>query len=205
MLSPVSVAMFFHKRGYGVVMGLSLLCSRRVAYEGSASCSSMFQSPFYACMMGMRWMDTRQLVAYNHMFINLQSCCLVMLRCPDWCVVTSMLLTFPPHSVQYTFFSHNSTEPFHLLLMPTSTRRPSQAQTFRLTFLLFLLAPSNLFAIFGISISSTPSGMTPSSSSNTCWIIARMSCSSSSVNRVPAYIHVSNHPYHNTKSQDLEK
>ena len=45
MLSPVSVAMFFHKRGYGVVMGLSLLCFRRVAYEGLASCSSMFQSP----------------------------------------------------------------------------------------------------------------------------------------------------------------
>ena len=29
-------------------------------------------------------MDTRQLVAYNHMFINFQSCCLILLMCPDW-------------------------------------------------------------------------------------------------------------------------
>lgn len=53
---------------------------RRVAYEGSASVVLCFKV-LLRCMMGMRWMDTRQLVAYNHMFINFNR--VVLYSCAD--------------------------------------------------------------------------------------------------------------------------
>jgi hypothetical protein len=65
------------------------------------------------------------------------------------------------------------------------------AYTLRLTFLFFLLAPSSLFAIFSMCMSSTPAGICASSSSKTPWIISRMSFSSSSEKRVPAWFWLS--------------
>lgn len=64
----VSVAMFLQKR-VRRCMGLSLLCSGEWRIRVRASVVLSFQV-LLRCMMGMRWMDTRQLVAYNHMFIN---------------------------------------------------------------------------------------------------------------------------------------
>jgi hypothetical protein len=62
-------------------------------------------------------------------------------------------------------------------------------QTF-LTLLFVFLAPNNLFGILSMRISSTPSGISASSSSNTCLQISRISWSCSSLKRVPAYMGV---------------
>jgi len=55
-------------------------------------------------MMGMRWMDTRQLVAYNHMFINLQSYCLILLMCPDWYALYNPRVVDFPTALDAVYF-----------------------------------------------------------------------------------------------------
>lgn len=88
-----------------------------------------------------------------------------------------------------TFFGLSSRSTFALRMRLEAFPTPQMHFThaFLLTFFFFLLAPNSLFAIFGNSTSSTPAGILASSSSNTRAMIARISCNSSSWNRVPAF------------------
>lgn len=78
------------------------------------------------------------------------------------------------------FHPSSSPSPFPHYLTLTYT------YTFLLTLFFFLLAPSNLFGTLANTLSSTPSGISASSSSKTRVIISRISASSASENRVPA-------------------
>lgn len=71
---------------------------------------------------------------------------------------------------------------------PYCYQHPRYSSATRLfAFFFFFAAPSSLLSIFASVWSSTPAGMLASSSSNTRWIIFRMSSSCSSLNREPAY------------------
>ena len=99
-----------------------------------------------------------------------------------------------PSQLSFSLF-HINPMPTHTPPIPQASRpipshfptaSPSHPLTHSSLFLLltffFLAAPSSLFSTLGISWSSTPIGMLPSSSSKTFVIRARMSRSWSSVN-----------------------
>jgi hypothetical protein len=91
--------------------------------------------------------------------------------------------------------SWNTTSVLHMYPCPIVAGRPTtrhlSTQTFLLaTFRFVFFAPSSLLGILSIFIVSTPSGISASSSSNTPWHMPRMSRSSSSEKREPAYHHL---------------